>query len=159
VDAAREGAARAGFAVARVDAAVAGEPAAVGRALVHVADAHGGRGAAWIVGGETTVRGVASGAMGGPAQELALAGAIEVAGAARTMLVSCATDGIDGPTSSAGAWVTGETAAAMARAGVDARGSLAAHESHRALAASGSLITTGPTGTNVNDFGVLLVYP
>jgi hydroxypyruvate reductase len=46
----------------------------------------------------------------------------------------------------------------MRRKGLDAPAALASHQSHRALEASSSLITTGPTGTNVNDIGVLLVY-
>jgi glycerate-2-kinase len=158
VGAARAWALGCGFEVVDVNAEVVGESAAVGRALARRALDHGGRAAAWIIGGETTVSGVTPGALGGPAQELALAGAIELEGAARSMLVSFATDGIDGPTSSAGAWVTGETVAAMRRKGLDAPAALASHQSHRALEASSSLITTGPTGTNVNDIGVLLVY-
>ena len=148
-----------GFRVRRLDGEVEGESALVGRALVREAlSARAGRPSAWIAAGETTVSGVASGARGGPAQELALAGAVELDGRGRKLLVSLATDGVDGSSDGAGAWVTGASAWSMRRAGVDASAALAAHESERALDLVGAVIRTGPTGTNVNDLAVLLAY-
>jgi hydroxypyruvate reductase len=148
-----------GFTIRRRDPDVTGESAAVGRELVRGAlAARAGRPAAWMIAGETTVSGVGAGARGGPAMELALAGAIELDGRGRTLLVSLATDGVDGSSDGAGAWVTGASAWAMRRAGIDASAALEAHGSERALDAIGGVIRTGPTGTNVNDLGVLLAY-
>jgi hydroxypyruvate reductase len=44
----------------------------------------------------------------------------------------------------------------MRTAGVDPVATLRRNDSHAALAASGDLILTGPTGTNVMDIQVLL---
>jgi glycerate 2-kinase len=53
--------------------------------------------------------------------------------------------------------VTGETAAAIREGGVDPDEALARNDAHAALEAGGALITTGPTGTNVNDLRVALI--
>lgn len=103
----------------------------------------------------------ASDALGGRAQELALAAARRLAvrdGAHRPMAVLAAgTDGRDGPTDAAGALVTPATWAAIASAGRDPGRDLAMHDAYRALDAAGALLRTGATGTNVMDIAVLLV--
>lgn len=154
--AARDWAQSHAFEIRRADANVTGEASHVGAALVRDALASGSTGA-WIIAGETTVSGVQPGAVGGPAQELALAAAIELAGA-RAMLVSFTTDGIDGPTDAAGARVDSTTADRIRAQGMDPIGALASHTSHEALKVADALITTGPTGTNVNDLAILLLY-
>ncbi len=45
----------------------------------------------------------------------------------------------------------------MAEEGIDPEKALQDNDSYRALLASGDLIITGPTGTNVNDLMVILV--
>lgn len=105
-----------------------------------------------VAGGETTVR-VQAGGIGGRSQHLALAAAREIAGLAAVVLAA-GTDGVDGPTDAAGACVDGET---IARApGLDPERALRDTDSHRFLAASGDLLVTGPTGTNVADVVVAL---
>jgi glycerate-2-kinase len=50
----------------------------------------------------------------------------------------------------------------MARAaalGLDARDHLARNDSHPILRATGDLLITGPTGTNVNDVVIVLLQP
>ncbi len=118
----------------------------------------GRRGASAVVwGGETTVRVGDARGEGGPSQELALAAAVEIAGG-RAMVVAFSTDGVDGPTDAAGAVVDGESVACMRGAGVDVDRALGEHDSHAAHEASGGLIRTGPTGTNLNHVAALLVY-
>ena len=73
------------------------------------------------------------------------------------LLFSVGSDGTDGPTDAAGGWVDGNTAAALREKGIDIEQVLARNDAYRALQACGGLITTGPTGTNVNDLTVLLV--
>ncbi len=111
---------------------------------------------AYIVGGETVVQLVGDG-KGGRNQEIALAGAIGIAGMQDTAVFSVGSDGTDGPTDAAGGYCDGNTVAVLAEKGVSATASLANNDAYTALAQCDSLIMTGPTGTNVNDFAVLLL--
>ena len=106
-----------------------------------------------LLGGETTVRLTGSGA-GGRNQELALRVALAARGP--FVFLSAGTDGRDGPTDAAGAVVDEGTAARIEAAGLDAAARLAENDSHPALAASGDLLVTGGTGTNVADLQVLV---
>lgn len=107
-----------------------------------------------IAGGETVVRVIGKG-VGGRNQELALSFAIEVDGLDGVALCSMGTDGTDGPTDAAGGLVDGFTCERLRRAGLSPRLLLEDNDSYNALKASGDLIITGPTGTNVNDIVVL----
>ncbi len=111
---------------------------------------------ALIWGGETTVTVRGSG-RGGRNQELALAAAIALAGLEGVGLLAFSTDGRDGPTDAAGAFVDGTTWARLRQAGIDPRRALADNNSYTALDAVGALFRTGPTGTNVNDLIILLI--
>jgi len=104
-----------------------------------------------IWGGETTVHLPASPGSGGRNQHLALAAAVELAGRDDCFLLSAGTDGTDGPTEDAGALVDAGTRERGEREGLDAVSALAAADAGSFLAASGDLIHTGPTGTNVMD--------
>jgi hydroxypyruvate reductase len=66
-------------------------------------------------------------------------------------MLAAGTDGIDGVTEDAGALVDAESCARCALAGLDVERCLEQADSAQALAASGDLIHTGPTGTNVGD--------
>ena len=104
-----------------------------------------------IWGGETTVRLPSQPGLGGRNQHLALAAALEIAGRDNIYLLAAGTDGNDGPTDDAGALVDGST---LARAAIDEFNGidcLSRADAGRLLAASGDLINTGPTGTNVMD--------
>jgi glycerate-2-kinase len=109
---------------------------------------------AYLAGGETTVRVVARG-RGGRSQHLALAAALSLAGQPGTVLAA-GTDGVDGPTDAAGACIDGGTVERARGRGLDPEAALAATDSHPLLAASGDLVRTGPTGTNVADLVVAL---
>lgn len=104
-----------------------------------------------VFGGEPTVTLPASPGEGGRMQALALAAAETLAGHAGVALLAAGTDGADGPTEAAGAVVDGETRARGEAAGEDADACLRAADSARFLRASGDLLHTGPTGTNVMD--------
>jgi glycerate 2-kinase len=112
--------------------------------------------AAFLLGGETTVR-VTGGGRGGRNQELALAAALEIDGEPGITVAAFGTDGVDGPTPAAGGVVDGGTVARGRAAGLDARDHLARNDAHPFLRAVGGLLVTGPTGTNVNDVVVVLV--
>jgi glycerate 2-kinase len=108
-----------------------------------------------LAGGETTVRVHGTG-RGGRNQEFALALAEAIAGTAIVVL-SAGTDGIDGPTDAAGAFVDGTTLARATERGLGAAAALAANDSHTFFAALGDLLRCGPTGTNVMDIKIALL--
>ena len=111
---------------------------------------------AFIAGGETVVQLMGSG-LGGRNQELALAAADIIAGIPNAAVFSVGSDGTDGPTDAAGGYVDGDTAAALAEAGLSVHSALMDNDAYHALAKVGGLIVTGPTGTNVNDVAVALL--
>jgi glycerate 2-kinase len=151
VDALAAAAGRAGYRAERLAQPIAGDAARAGEALgrrLRDPSAAGGR-VALVGGGEPTVQ-VVPGGRGGRAQQLALAAAPVLAGT-RCLLLAAGTDGIDGPTDAAGAWVDGGTMAEAGRLGLDVAAALAATDAHPVLARLGALVRTGPTGTNVAD--------
>lgn len=111
----------------------------------------------FIAGGETTVT-VHGDGKGGRNQELALSAAIEIDGLENCMLITLATDGEDGPTDAAGAIVMGDTLKKGGKFGLDAKQYLENNDSYHFFDRIGSLLRTGPTGTNVNDLAFLIVF-
>src|SRR5918998_1605888 len=109
-----------------------------------------------VSGGEATVTVRGSGT-GGPNQEFALTLAVELEGVGGWAALAADTDGNDGPTDAAGGLVSGATADAIRDGGADPEDALANNDAHAALEASGALLATGPTGTNVNDLRVALI--
>jgi hydroxypyruvate reductase len=106
-----------------------------------------------IWGGETTVSlGDNHEGLGGRSQELALAAARALQGAAPGIaLLAAGTDGRDGPTDAAGAIVDGGTWDAIAARGRNPTRDLAAHDAYPSLDSAGALLRPGLTGTNVMD--------
>lgn len=115
------------------------------------------RPACLVLGGETTVTLHGDG-KGGRNQELALAAALSLAGWEGILIASLATDGTDGPTDAAGAFVDGDTLVRAGRLGLDAEAYLARNDSYRFFQGLGDLILTGPTKTNVNDMILIFAY-
>lgn len=112
----------------------------------------------WLFGGETTVV-LRGDGRGGRNQELALRVALEAEARGITgdwVFLSGGTDGRDGPTDAAGGIVDQGTLGRMRAAGVDAVEMLARNDSYPTLAASGDLLMTGATGTNVADLQVFI---
>jgi hydroxypyruvate reductase len=108
-----------------------------------------------IAGGETTVT-VRGRGRGGRCQELALAAALALDGVSDVTVLAAGTDGTDGPTDAAGGLVDGATVARARATGVDPRAALDDNDAHRALAASGDLVVSGPTNTNLLDLYLVL---
>ena len=129
-----------------------------GSFLGSIVRTHAGRGKklAYIAGGETVVHLTGNG-LGGRNQELALAAAPALAGLEHCCVFSVGSDGTDGPTDAAGGYVDGQTDAALRTAGWDVFAALQNNDAYHALQAIGSLLITGPTGTNVNDVSVAVV--
>jgi glycerate 2-kinase len=148
--------------IVRLRAPVVGETAQAARriaARLHALVRAGAPDAVLVAGGETTVR-LSPGrhrGRGGRNQELALEVARRLAGERRWTLLCAGSDGIDGPTDAAGAFVDGRTAARAARAGWSVERALARHDVHPLLEAIGALHRPGPTGTNVADLVLALV--
>jgi len=113
----------------------------------------------WVHGGETTVSLPASPGRGGRAQALALRAAMAFEGHRGVWLLAAGTDGTDGPGEDAGALVDGGTCERGRSAGLDPDHCLDAADSGRFLDASGDLLRTGPTGTNVMDLVITLRLP
>ena len=111
-----------------------------------------------IAGGETTVT-VRGDGLGGRNQEVALAAALRLEGIHGLSLAALATDGTDGPTDAAGALIDGETVTLARQLGMDPDGTLERNDSHALLDATGDLLWTGPTKTNVADLILILGDP
>ena len=128
---------------------IRGDALATGKELAHtLCDS---RPALHIWGGETTVCLPDNPGRGGRNQHLALAAATVLDGSSDCWLLAAGTDGSDGPTANAGAVVDGETLTRGFLAGFEAEKMLARADSGTFLAATGDLLHTGPTGTNVMD--------
>ncbi len=113
-----------------------------------------------IATGETTVRVVGAG-LGGRNQEVALSAAGSLADFDQpAVLLSGGTDGIDGPTDAAGAVCDVTTLDRARKAGLASPDAyLADNDAYHFFQALGDLVITGPTGTNVGDVVILLVWP
>ncbi|NSW51393.1 MAG: DUF4147 domain-containing protein [Anaerolineae bacterium] len=107
------------------------------------------------LGGETTVI-LRGNGLGGRNQELALAAVRDLAAVPDILLFTLATDGEDGPTDAAGAWVDGDTLARGLSLGLSPETYLDNNDAYHYFEALGQLIMTGPSGTNVNDCAFLL---
>lgn len=147
--------------VRNLGADVEGEARAV--AAEHARLALAARGKTYLIlsGGETTVtveKDIDPG-KGGRNCEYLLALAIALDGAEDIHAVAADTDGIDGSETNAGAIITPDTLSRGAALGLDASDHLRRHDSFSYFEALGSLVTTGPTRTNVNDFRAIWTGP
>jgi len=149
--AARE-ARRRGYVVATPALRLRGEASDAGRAIAAGLPRRPSAPTCILGGGETYVTVREAAGEGGRCQELALAAAAGLAGTGWSVLAA-GTDGIDGETDAAGAFVDGGTLrgrrAAAARA-------LVRHDSHAFFAGTGRTFRPGPTGTNVMDVLIAL---
>lgn len=106
--------------------------------------------------GESTVKVTGSGS-GGRNQELALHAALAVAGYPAISWLSIGTDGIDGNTDAAGAFITGETLREAGEKGVEASSYLRNNDSYHFHKKMDTLVTTGPTGNNLMDIQIVVI--
>ncbi len=152
-----------GIAVRRIAEPIADDVAAVADRLAAEPGDGPERGAAQhgvvVAWGEPTLRVPEAHGTGGRAQQLALELARHLRGTSRSAFVA-GSDGRDGPTDAAGAYVDGTTwDALVARAQRDPRldpdAALRRCDAGTALAAVGALVITGPTGINHADVVIL----
>ncbi len=155
-------AARRGYRASVLTTTLSGEAREVGRMLAaRGLEIKGGQGpitppACLVASGETTVN-VRGTGRGGRNQELALGAALLLHGREPLLVASMGTDGIDGASHAAGAFVDQTTIARAETLGLDAETTLSANNSTPFLEALDDLIVTGPTGTNVMDMVIGLV--
>ena len=109
-----------------------------------------------LSGGETTVT-VRGDGRGGRNTEYLLGLALGLDGRPGIHALAADTDGIDGSEDNAGAFVTPDTLARAAAAGLDPHEILAGNDAYTLFARLDDLLVTGPTLTNVNDFRAILV--
>jgi hydroxypyruvate reductase/glycerate 2-kinase len=112
-----------------------------------------------LSGGETTVTLTPAHGRGGRNQEFVLSAAVYLgeAGLRRVVVLSGGTDGEDGPTDAAGALADEGTFVRAARAGLDLVAFLERHDAYTFFEATGDLLKTGLTQTNVMDVRVILI--
>lgn len=113
----------------------------------------------WLLlsGGETTVTVRERNGRGGRNLEYLAGLAVGLDGHPGIHALACDTDGIDGTEDNAGALLTPTTLEDAAAHGLDGRDCLARNRTYDLFAAAGTLLVTGPTRTNVNDFRAILI--
>ena len=162
LDAAVARAKQAGYEVVDLGADLEGEAreVAADHARLALEARAGGRRVAILSGGELTVT-VRGNGRGGPNQEYALALADLLKDTPGIAALAGDTDGADGGGGSAsdpaGALIDATTFAKMKSIGLDPRAYLDNNDATGFFAATGDLLQTGPTLTNVNDVRVILV--
>ena len=112
---------------------------------------------ALLSGGECTVTVRNTGGRGGRCSEFLLSLALELGGIEGVHAIAADTDGIDGTEDNAGALLAPDSLTRARAQNLDARKSLADHDSYGFFFALGDLVLTGPTRTNVNDYRAILV--
>jgi hydroxypyruvate reductase len=136
--------------VAKVHAGIAQEVLASGHPIAAPA--------CLLSGGETTVTLHGQG-KGGRNQEFALALALEIRHTPGIAALSGGTDGTDGPTDAAGAFVDWTTCDRAERLGLQPGTALETNDAYPFFDRLGDLLITGPTQTNVMDVRVMLIAP
>jgi hydroxypyruvate reductase len=165
-DVARRTAQRLGYDARILSTTVAGEASGAGSYFAQLAkvidsgESGISKPAAIIAGGETTVT-IRGKGKGGRNQEMALAFALELhricPESPNIFFLSAGTDGSDGPTDAAGAFVKPALMEKMKAISAQAEASLTENDSYHFFSNTGDLFKTGPTYTNVCDVQILLV--
>ena len=118
------------------------------------------RPACLIGGGETTVTLQGRG-LGGRNQEIALSFLNEMkddwSESERIYFLAASSDGNDGPTDAAGAFVSRDLLAKVRQKGLNIGEYLQSNDSYHFFEALGALLKTGPTNTNVCDYQIALI--
>ncbi|MFT4928431.1 MAG: glycerate 2-kinase [Phenylobacterium sp.] len=112
----------------------------------------------YIFGGEPTIVLPSNPGCGGRNQSLALALAKEIAGLDNITILVAGTDGTDGPGNAAGGIVDGCTFAKGAFKGLNPQLALERADAGRYLTQVEDIFITGPTGTNVMDLLIAVVW-
>ena len=110
----------------------------------------------YVWGGETTTQLPEHPGRGGRNQHLALLLAQKIQDKPNIYILCAGTDGTDGPTEDAGALVDSDSIRRGVQEGLEVNSALENADAGTFLAASGDLVNTGPTGTNVMDLVIVL---
>lgn len=112
-----------------------------------------------LMGGETTVTLPSNIGRGGRNTEFALAAALTLNRASlhNAVVLSCGTDGEDGPTDATGAVADSASVTRGRSLGLEPLDALKGHDSYSFFSATGDLVRVGLTGTNVMDVRLILV--
>lgn len=162
LEAAAEVARRAGITPLILGDAIEGESREVARVMAGIArqvEKYGQpakRPCVLLSGGETTVTLRGKG-RGGRCAEFLLALAVALDGLPGVHALAADTDGIDGSEDNAGAIALDDILARAEKLGVSAKLSLADNDGYSFYQKLDSLVVTGPTLTNVNDFRAILI--
>ncbi len=148
-----------GYEVLSLGSHIEGKTAAVAGVVAGIAREPRPQPTCVLFGGETTVTLPENHGVGGRNTEFVLAAGLRLAASLPNgwAVLAGGTDGEDGPTDAAGALADANTFARAQALGFDAADFLRRHDSYTFFAATGDLIRTGLTGTNVMDVGVVLV--
>jgi hydroxypyruvate reductase len=148
-----------GLAIGTVEARMMGDTQSAARSMVAAmrSTSRSDRPSLSVFAGETTLQ-VKGNGRGGRNQEFALVAAMAIAGAADMALLCAGTDGTDGPTDAAGAFADGNLVARAISSGLDPQVMLDRNDSYSLFERTGDLFQTGPTGTNVMDLILGLVW-
>ena len=156
---------RLGYAVLNLGSWIAGETVPVAGALADIVRSivHDGvpvkPPVCVLSGGETTVTLTRDHGRGGRNQEfvLAMTQDLAVESLSDTVLLCAGTDGEDGPTDAAGALVDAEVLTQARAQKLNMAEFLTRHDAYSFFTATGGLLRTGLTGTNVMDVRVFLI--
>lgn len=147
---------RYGFTTRSLGAGIGGDSAAAAREQAALLRQGSGQPLALVSGGETSVRlPPDSQGHGGRNTHFALSLAVELWDRPGLAALCADTDGIDGSSDAAGAFITPQLFRQASRA--EAERALRRNDSAGFFRRHGHLLETGPTGTNVNDLRLILL--
>ncbi len=164
LEAAKQEALKAGYAVWLMSDAIEGEARDIakmhGALALEIQKGNGPIKAPCILlsGGETTVT-VKGKGRGGRNAEFLLSLALTIKGSAGIYALACDTDGIDGVEDNAGAMLTEAVIEQAQVQGLNYLTYLDENNAYEFFERCGGLIFTGPTLTNVNDFRAIIIEP
>jgi hydroxypyruvate reductase/glycerate 2-kinase len=147
-----------GYRVSNWGSEVKGETAVIAQAAAEALARESHQERCLLIGGETTVTLPLEHGKGGRNTEFVLAALISLhsLGMRDYVVLSGGTDGEDGPTDAAGAIADETTVQRASQAGMNMAEYLQRHDSYSFFDATGDLLRTGLTETNVMDVRVLL---
>ncbi len=149
-----------GVAVVDLGEVLGGEARVAGQRLAALARSIRCTGPALLIAGGETVVSLRGSGRGGRSQELALAAALEWerGGCGRaTAMLAAGTDGVDGPTDAAGAYVESGLFSGKTTMRDEASRRLVDNDSYGFFEKFGGLVQTGPTDTNVMDLVMIQI--
>lgn len=154
--AAKDKAVNLGYSVQAVDEQLTGDATLAAQQIIAQAEAYRGpHPACFLYGGESTVE-ITQPGKGGRNQHLALSALCRLS-KPRITLLAAGTDGTDGPTDAAGAIADAGQLERAAALDLDPQAYLKMQDAYHFFEATGGLLKTGATQTNVMDLVVVLI--